>query len=691
MKEKLCYGCMKIKLGEYVCEHCGYDETVKNESHQLPTGTILKEQYLIGKVLGQGGFGITYLGWDLYLDIPIAIKEYFPNSSVMRDVSVSTDVVSYSGDASTRFRNNKERFMREAKTLAKFSDVPEIVHVKNFFLANNTAYIVMEYVEGTNLKQVVKEHGGRLSYGEALSILKPVMEALGKVHKEGLVHRDISPDNIMLLPDGTTKLLDFGAVRDVGDADVNTPLTASTEAIIKQGYAPIEQYQNRGSLGPWTDVYALCATMYYCLTGEVPMDAPGRLLGDEEIDFGSHVDEYIAVVLKQGMELRAAERIHSVDELLEKLEADVKKVYFTSTMKTSAVNSGKEKQKDTEQKREQFDGKQHSRDLHSALYDYNNQNYAAAFPVFKKYAQADDKNAQYVLSQMYNEGYGIEKDNERAEFWLKSAADNGNIVAQFDYGMFLMQNVDTNNSKMVLGFKYLEMSAENNNKDAMIQYCEAVGKGYGDVTIAEKALSYCMKLEECAEDSFEAEKYALYEQNIKKTMCKLNMSALKTKVSNVCTICGAIILIFAGIYVFIGLDPELWSSNIILKGFPNASEKLLFPLNGIQKYLRPFLNTNCMFGLELLFFSAIFLTLGNNVYAKKETKLFRYLSVAFNCGLAVRYFYMEIPLNLVEDPIMGMQLSREFLEPTMICVLAWLLVYLTGMAIGGIVKKICAL
>ncbi len=321
MEEKRCYGCMKIKSGESVCEHCGYDEAIKNETHQLPAGTILKEQYLIGKVLGQGGFGITYLGWDIYLDIPVAIKEYFPNRTVMRDVSVSTEVVSYSGDAGVRFRNNKERFMREAKMLARFSQVPEIVQVRNFFLANNTAYIVMEYVEGINLKQEVKNNGGTLSYERTFEIVKPIIEALCKVHKAGLVHRDISPDNIMLLPDGTAKLLDFGAVRDVGEADVDTPLTQSTEAILKQGYAPIEQYQNRGSLGPWTDVYALCATIYYCLTGIVPNDAPGRLLDDEDISFeGLGLEQQVVKVLHQGMALRAADRVRSMDELLERLE-----------------------------------------------------------------------------------------------------------------------------------------------------------------------------------------------------------------------------------------------------------------------------------------------------------------------------------------------------------------------------------
>lgn len=322
MEEKRCYGCMKIKSSCPICEHCGYDENMSNASHQLPAGTVLKEQYQVGRVLGQGGFGITYLGWDLYLDIPVAIKEYYPNSAVMRDTSMTLDVVSYSGDVGVRFRNNKERFMREAKMLARFSQVQEIVQVKNFFLANNTAYIVMEYVEGITLKQYVKKQGGKLSIDETYSILRPIMEALCKVHKAGLVHRDISPDNIMMLPDGGAKLLDFGAVRDVGAAAVDKNLTKSTEAILKQGYAPIEQYQSRGSLGPWTDVYALCATMYFCLTGEVPPDAPERLLGEEDLDIRSLVPELSPeheAILKHGMELRTEKRIPSMIQLCEEL------------------------------------------------------------------------------------------------------------------------------------------------------------------------------------------------------------------------------------------------------------------------------------------------------------------------------------------------------------------------------------
>ena len=322
MKEKRCLGCMKIKSEETVCVHCGYEEGMQNESHQLSVVTVLKEQYLIGRVLGQGGFGITYLGWDLYLDIPVAIKEYFPDRAVMRESAVSPEVVSYTGTVGERFRSNKERFMREAKMLAKFSDVAEIVQVKNFFMENNTAYIVMEYVDGITLKQYVAAKGGKLTVAETLSLLEPVIDALGKVHKTGLVHRDISPDNIMMLSNGKMKLLDFGAVRDVGDADAEQPLTRSTEAILKQGYAPIEQYQNRGSLGPWTDVYALCATMYFCLTGEVPPDAPERLLGEEEINFKGKIPgltDAQAAVFRQGMQLRAQKRLPSMDELHQKL------------------------------------------------------------------------------------------------------------------------------------------------------------------------------------------------------------------------------------------------------------------------------------------------------------------------------------------------------------------------------------
>ena len=321
MENQRCYGCMRPATETSVCPHCGWHRDAQNAPHQLPAGTVLREQYLIGKVLGQGGFGITYLGWDLYLDTTVAIKEYYPSGMVIRESTQSPEVVDCSGDNGEKFRSSRERFLREAKSLARFSKTPEIVHVQNFFQTNNTAYIVMEYVEGINLKQYLKERGGRLEPAELFAILAPVMKALTKVHAEGLVHRDISPDNIMMQPDGSAKLLDFGAVRDVGGADVNRDLTKSTESILKHGFAPIEQYQKRGSLGPWTDVYALCATMYYCLSGEIPPDAPERMLEDVEPQWDTiqGLTEQQRTALKQGMALRAKDRTPSVEALSRQL------------------------------------------------------------------------------------------------------------------------------------------------------------------------------------------------------------------------------------------------------------------------------------------------------------------------------------------------------------------------------------
>lgn len=322
METKRCYGCMKLKTDSPVCEHCGFDETSANASHQLPMGTVMQGKYLIGKVLGQGGFGITYLGWDLFLEMPVAIKEYYPGGVVMRDCSHSLSVSS-GGEGGSRFQNNRERFLREAKSLARFDGCPEIVKVSNYFLENNTAYIVMEFVQGITLKQHIKNRGGTLTPEETFELLKPIIRALDRVHATGLVHRDISPDNIMLLPDGGVKLIDFGAVRDVQNAGAETPLTKSTEAILKQGYAPIEQYQKRGALGPWTDVYALCGTIYYCLTGQVPMDAPERVLGDEEFSWKTvpGLTEQQAAALEKGMALLPKDRTQSMKALDQELFA----------------------------------------------------------------------------------------------------------------------------------------------------------------------------------------------------------------------------------------------------------------------------------------------------------------------------------------------------------------------------------
>ena len=318
---KRCYGCMKLKENSPVCEHCGYNENVPNYSHQLPVGTILHGQYTVGKVLGQGGFGITYIGWDSQLEVPVAIKEYYPSSFVNRDCGMTLNVTCNGEGAEELYQRNRERFLKEAKILAKLQNVPGIVRVQNLFAENNTAYIVMEYVEGIDLKHYIRMQQRVLTVQETFSVLRPVMYALSKVHEAELVHRDISPDNIMILPDGTAKLLDFGAAREVENADVYAELPQSTEAILKHGFAPMEQYRRRGSLGPWTDVYALCATIYYCLTGKVPNSAPERIMGDDNVNWHQipGLTQQQITTLEKGLALMPENRLGSMEQLYQGL------------------------------------------------------------------------------------------------------------------------------------------------------------------------------------------------------------------------------------------------------------------------------------------------------------------------------------------------------------------------------------
>jgi len=317
MEKKRCLSCFR-EYEEVSCPHCGYPDKTSTESHQLSVGTLLRKRYQIGKVLGQGGFGITYLGWDTLLLQTVAIKEFYPNGSVFRRAAVSTQVQCSTDAMIPHYEYTRERFLREAQALVRFREIPEVVDILDFIEENNTAYIVMEYVRGVDLAKYIQRKGGRLSVDETFRILKPVMEALAKVHKGGIVHRDISPDNIILDPMGGAKLLDFGAVRVVEDPDVDKGLSKSTEAILKQGFAPIEQYNTRGSLGPWTDEYAMCATVWYCLTGRIPEEASIRMGEGIDPDWTSIPDlpEHQQKALEKGISCRAKDRYPSMDQLL---------------------------------------------------------------------------------------------------------------------------------------------------------------------------------------------------------------------------------------------------------------------------------------------------------------------------------------------------------------------------------------
>jgi len=322
---KRCLCCMEMVPRDN-CPHCGYPLRYQNDGHQLPVGTLLRERYQLGKVLGQGGFGITYLAWDTLMNQTVAVKEFYPSGIVIRNSAASRNVQCVSGKMTPHFTYSRERFLREAEALVAFRHIPQIVDILDFFKENETAYIVMEYVRGVDLQKYVQKRGGRLSVEETFRILKPVMETLATVHKSGIIHRDISPDNIILDPQGGAKLLDFGAVRKVVDPRVDKALESSTEAVLKRGFAPVEQYNSRGELGPWTDEYAMCATIWFCLTGNVPVEAVERLTKGTELDWSSipGLSAHQQQVLKKGFSVKAKDRYPNMDKFLEALSSEEK-------------------------------------------------------------------------------------------------------------------------------------------------------------------------------------------------------------------------------------------------------------------------------------------------------------------------------------------------------------------------------
>lgn len=312
MDKHFCPYCMTpVPEGE-TCPNCGL--TAGNyvpSPHHLPPGTVLLDRYLIGRVLGEGGFGITYIGCDLRLEMKVAIKEYYPVNQATRNASASLNVSNLVGPAGAGFERGKLRFLNEARTMARLDKQSVIVSVKDYFEANNTAYIAMEYVEGTTLKELVEQRGGRIPPDELFRILEPLFGALSKMHDNHLIHRDISPDNLML-ENGEIRLLDFGCAREA--AKGTETLTIS----LKQGYAPVEQYQSHGGQGPWTDVYALCATIYYCLTGQTPPQAMDRITEDNLIlpsKLGVDISPEREQALLKGLRIQQRRRFHSMQEL----------------------------------------------------------------------------------------------------------------------------------------------------------------------------------------------------------------------------------------------------------------------------------------------------------------------------------------------------------------------------------------
>ncbi len=319
MEVRRCMKCMHpLTAGETVCPECGRAYGSANaETFALKPGTILEGKYLVGEMLGQGGFGITYIGFDLLLEQKVAIKEYYPMSTgmVSRE-GHSTVVWSSAMMGKTGTQKGFDSFLKEARKMAKLGGIPGVVGVKSVFIQNETAYIVMDFIEGETLLKKLQKNGP-MDFDSCVKLMTPIMQALAEVHEHGIIHRDISPDNIMVRPDGKLILLDLGAAKDL-DIQGNDGSVQSSQMVAKHGFSPIEQYSKSGKVGPWTDIYAMAATIYYCCTGILPPPATDRTI-DDTLACQPRLTQAQFDILADCMHMRPQDRPQSMDTLLQML------------------------------------------------------------------------------------------------------------------------------------------------------------------------------------------------------------------------------------------------------------------------------------------------------------------------------------------------------------------------------------
>lgn len=329
--DKLCMGCMaQLDRPAAQCPHCGFVEGgYKRQENSLPLREILNGKYLIGRVIGSGGFGITYIGWDFYQCKKVCIKEYFPKMIAARNPKAQSypELISVSIQYSTTMYTQSptrvqyayvqglKYYIEEAENLSRFYLMPGIVSVRDFFYGNNTAYIVMEYIDGIDMRKYVKALNRCLRPQEIFPLLEDVIKALNEVHKVNIIHRDISPDNIMLTREGKAKLIDFGAAKDYGNS-------GKGPVLLKKGYAPIEQYSRDGKQGPWTDVYSMCASIYYLLTG-IRIPVPQERMEKDTVRLlqamGVPISEERDLAIRKGLSIDAEKRYQTMADLYQDL------------------------------------------------------------------------------------------------------------------------------------------------------------------------------------------------------------------------------------------------------------------------------------------------------------------------------------------------------------------------------------
>ena len=284
------------------------------EKDNLEIGMYLKKRYCVLKVLGIGGFGITYLAEDTDLQQNVVIKEYYPREIAGRiyDKDGNMNVVPREKDSRRRFLKGKKDFLKEARRMSKLFDIPEVVKVLDWFEENGTAYLAMEYIRGISLDNYLQNQDVPFSFQQAWKMLEPVAEALEKIHKTGIIHRDLNPGNLMMEENGTIKIIDFGSARPYLETEKTMTI------LIKKGYAPPEQYIKKGKQGPWTDVYALCATIYEMVTGVRPEPSIQRIEKDELYPpsaYGAEILPEEEELLFRGLEVNPKQRFRNMNEV----------------------------------------------------------------------------------------------------------------------------------------------------------------------------------------------------------------------------------------------------------------------------------------------------------------------------------------------------------------------------------------
>ena len=315
-----CNNCFDVYDEQFdVCPFCGYVQGAPaREPYYIYPGMVLNDRYVIGQVLGAGGFGITYKAWDKRLKAVMAIKEYYPSGLVNR-VPGTKEVILFSRNRIAEYNHGLMRFLDEAKSMAKFNAHKNIINVFEYFEENDTGYIVMEFLDGTTLSAFLKSN--KLDLKTNLELIQDVCAALKDIHKAGIVHRDISPDNIFMCTNNNIKLIDFGAARFYPDEDRQMTI------ILKPGYAPPEQYEQVNVQGPWTDIYALGATLYLMITGVKPDESTNRRIDDTLLPPDQVVEgipEYISNSVMKAMAIDRHLRFHSIADFEKALNNEKK-------------------------------------------------------------------------------------------------------------------------------------------------------------------------------------------------------------------------------------------------------------------------------------------------------------------------------------------------------------------------------